>query len=70
VLLTTPNITGIVFANAVYGLIRISTVFRRRAFAVISVGGFVGSALELHPLNCVSKMKMFVPASCVGKTLL
>src|SRR5215211_7113099 len=68
VLLTTPNITGIVLAGMLFGAIGLSTVFERRAFCryLCPVGGFIGIYAQTAPLELRINDKQ-VCASCVGK---
>ncbi len=68
VLLTTPNITGIVLAVMLFGAIGLSTIFERRAFCryLCPVGGFIGIYAQTAPLELRIKDKQ-VCASCVGK---
>ena len=68
VLLTTPNITGIVLAGMLFGAIGLSTIFERRAFCryLCPVGGFIGIYAQTAPLELRINDKQ-VCASCVGK---
>jgi polyferredoxin len=68
VLLTTPNITGIVLAVMLFGAIGLSTVFERRAFCryLCPVGGFIGIYAQTAPIELRIKDKQ-VCARCVGK---
>ena len=68
VLLTTPNITGIVLAVMLFGAMGLSTIFERRAFCryLCPVGGFIGIYAQTAPLELRIKDKQ-VCASCVGK---
>lgn len=68
VLLTTPNITGIVLAVMLFGAIGLSTIFERRAFCryLCPVGGFIGIYSQTAPIELRIKDKQ-VCASCVGK---
>jgi polyferredoxin len=68
VLLTTPNITGIVLAAMLFGAIGLSTVFERRAFCryLCPVGGFIGIYSQTAPLELRIKDKG-VCAACEGK---
>ena len=68
VLLTTPNITGIVLAVMLFGAIGLSTFFERRAFCryLCPVGGFIGIYAQTAPLELRIKDRQ-VCASCVGK---
>jgi len=68
VLLTTPNITGIVLAAMLFGAIGLSTVFERRAFCryLCPVGGFIGLYSQTAPIELRIKDKQ-VCAICVGK---
>lgn len=68
VLLTTPNITGIVLAAMLFGAIGLSMIFERRAFCryLCPVGGFIGVYAQAAPIELRIKDKQ-VCASCVGK---
>jgi len=68
VLLTTPNITGIVLAVMLFGAIGLSTIFERRAFCrfLCPVGGFIGIYSQIAPIELRIKEKQ-VCASCIGK---
>jgi ferredoxin len=68
VLLTTPNITGIVLAVMLFGAVGLSTIFERRAFCryLCPVGGFIGIYAQTAPIELRIKDKQ-VCASCVGK---
>lgn len=68
VLLTTPNITGIVLAVMLFGAIGLSTIFERRAFCryLCPVGGFIGIYAQIAPIELRIKDKQ-ICASCVGK---
>src|SRR5574339_171950 len=68
VLLTTPNITGIVLAAMLFAAIGLSTVFERRAFCryLCPVGGFIGIYAQTAPVELRIKDKQ-VCAKCVGK---
>jgi hypothetical protein len=68
VLLTTPNITGIVLAVMLFGAIGLSMIFERRAFCryLCPVGGFIGIYAQTAPFELRIKDKQ-VCASCVGK---
>lgn len=68
VLLTTPNITGIVLAVMLFGAIGLSTVFERRAFCryLCPVGGFIGLYSQAAPVELRIKDKG-ICAACVGK---
>ena len=68
VLLTTPNITGIVLAVMLFGAMGLSTIFERRAFCryLCPVGGFIGIYAQTAPIELRIKDKQ-VCASCVGK---
>jgi ferredoxin len=68
VLLTTPNITGIVLAAMLFGAIGLSTVFERRAFCryLCPVGGFIGLYSQTAPIELRIKDKQ-VCVTCVGK---
>jgi polyferredoxin len=68
VLLTTPNITGIVLAAMLFAAIGLSTVFERRAFCryLCPVGGFIGLYSQTAPIELRIKDKQ-VCATCEGK---
>ena len=68
VLLTTPNITGIVLAAMLFAAIGLSTVFERRAFCryLCPVGGFIGIYSQTAPIELRIKDKQ-VCAACDGK---
>jgi ferredoxin len=68
VLLTTPNVTGIVLAAMLFAAIGLSTVFERRAFCryLCPVGGFIGLYSQTAPVELRIKDKE-VCASCEGK---
>src|SRR5512145_1109405 len=68
VLLTTPNITGIVLAAMLFAAIGLSTVFERRAFCryLCPVGGFIGLYSQTAPIELRIKNKD-VCATCVDK---
>jgi polyferredoxin len=68
VLLTTPNITGIVLAAMFFAAIGLSTVFERRAFCryLCPVGGFIGLYSQTAPIELRIKDKQ-VCAACEGK---
>ena len=68
VLLTTPNITGIVLAAMLFAAIGLSTVFERRAFCryLCPVGGFIGIYSQTAPIELRIKEKQ-VCVSCEGK---
>ena len=68
VLLTTPNITGIVLAGMLFAAIGLSTVFERRAFCryLCPVGGFIGLYSQTAPIELRIKDKQ-VCATCEGK---
>jgi len=68
VLLTTPNITGIVLAAMFFAAIGLSTVYERRAFCryLCPVGGFIGLYSQTAPLELRIKDKE-VCAACKGK---
>src|SRR5215208_309206 len=68
VLLTTPNITGIVLAGMVFAAIGLSIIFERRAFCryLCPVGGFIGLYSQTAPIELRIKNKQ-VCASCEGK---
>jgi polyferredoxin len=68
VLLTTPNITGIVLAAMLFTAIGLSIVFERRSFCryLCPVGGFIGIYSQTAPLELRIKDKK-VCAACEGK---
>jgi polyferredoxin len=68
VLLTTPNITGVVLAAILFAAIGLSVVFERRSFCryLCPVGGFIGLYSQTAPLELRIKDKQ-VCAACVGK---
>ena len=68
VLLTTPNVTGIVLAVMLFAAIGLSTVFERRAFCryLCPVGGFIGLYSQTAPIELRIKDKQ-VCVSCEGK---
>jgi polyferredoxin len=68
VLLTTPNITGIVLAAMLFAAIGLSTVFERRAFCryLCPVGGFIGLYSQTAPIELRIKDKQ-VCVQCEGK---
>jgi ferredoxin len=68
VLLTTPNITGIVLAAMLFAAIGLSTVFERRSFCryLCPVGGFIGLYSQTAPIELRIKDKQ-VCVSCEGK---
>jgi polyferredoxin len=68
VLLTTPNITGIVLAAMLFAAIGLSTVFERRSFCryLCPVGGFIGLYSQTAPIELRIKDKQ-VCAACEGK---
>ena len=68
VLLTTPNITGIVLAGMLFAAIGLSTVFERRSFCryLCPVGGFIGLYSQTAPIELRIKDKQ-ICASCEGK---
>jgi polyferredoxin len=68
VLLTTPNITGIVLAGMLFAAIGLSTIFERRAFCryLCPVGGFIGIYSQTAPIELRIKDKQ-VCANCEGK---
>ena len=68
VLLTTPNITGIVLAAMLFAAIGLSTVFERRAFCryLCPVGGFIGLYSQTAPIELRIKDKQ-VCVTCDGK---
>jgi polyferredoxin len=68
VLLTTPNITGIVLASMLFAAIGLSTIFERRAFCryLCPVGGFIGLYSQVAPIELRIKDKQ-VCVKCEGK---
>jgi hypothetical protein len=68
VLLTTPNITGIVLVAMLFGAIALSMVFERRAFCryLCPVGGFIGLYSQTAPIELRIKDKQ-VCVKCEGK---
>src|SRR5512134_1928479 len=68
VLLTTPNITGIVLATMLFAAIGLSTIFERRAFCryLCPVGGFIGLYSQTAPIELRIKDKQ-ICVTCEGK---
>jgi ferredoxin len=68
VLLTTPNITGIVLAAMLFTAIGLGIVFERRAFCryLCPVGGFIGLYSQTAPIELRIKDKQ-VCVKCEGK---
>ena len=68
ILLTTPNITGIVLAAMLFAAIGLSTIFERRAFCryLCPVGGFIGLYSQTAPIELRIKDKQ-ICAKCEGK---
>jgi ferredoxin len=68
VLLTTPNITGIVLAAMLFAAIGLSTVFERRSFCryLCPVGGFIGLYSQTAPIELRIKDKQ-ICVTCDGK---
>src|SRR5215213_5418555 len=68
VLLTTPNVTGIVLAGMLFAAIGLSMVFERRSFCryLCPVGGFIGIYSQMAPLELRIKDKQ-VCVTCEGK---
>jgi hypothetical protein len=68
VLLTTPNITGIILAVMLFGAIGLSTIFERRAFCryLCPVGGFIGIYSQTAPIELRIKDKQ-ICANCKDK---
>jgi hypothetical protein len=68
VLLTTPNITGIVLAAMLFAAIGLSAVFERRAFCryLCPVGGFIGIYSQTAPIELRIKDKQ-ICANCKDK---
>src|SRR5215211_416554 len=69
VLLTTPNITGIVLAGMLFAAIALSIVFERRSFCryLCPVGGFIGLYSQTAPIELRIKDKG-VCGNCEGKS--
>src|SRR5574342_1332508 len=59
VLLTTPNITGIVLAAMLFAAIGLSVIFERRSFCryLCPVGGFIGIYSQIAPVELRIKDK-------------
>lgn len=68
VLLTTPNITGVVLTAMLFAAIGLSAVFERRAFCryLCPVGGFIGLYSQMAPIELRIKDKQ-VCVTCEGK---
>lgn len=68
VLLTSPNITGVVLAAMLFAAIGLSVVFERRAFCryLCPVGGFIGLYSQTAPIELRIKDKQ-VCVTCEGK---
>ncbi|HEY5730079.1 MAG TPA: 4Fe-4S binding protein [Anaerolineales bacterium] len=68
VLLTTPNVTGIVLAAMLFAAIGISAIFERRAFCryLCPVGGFIGLYSQTAPIELRIKDKQTC-VNCEGK---
>lgn len=68
VLLTTPNITGIVLAAMLFAAIGLSMIFERRAFCryLCPVGGFIGLYSQISPIELRIKDKQ-ICVTCDGK---
>src|SRR6266487_1435294 len=68
VLLTVPNITGIVLAAMLFAAIGLSTIFERRSFCryLCPVGGFIGLYSQTAPIELRIKDKE-VCVKCEGK---
>ena len=68
VLLTTPNVTGIVLVAMLFAAIGLSIVFERRSFCryLCPVGGFIGIYSQTAPVELRIKDKQ-VCAACEGK---
>lgn len=68
VLLTSPDITGIVLAVMLFAAIGLSTIFERRAFCryLCPVGGFIGLYSQTAPIELRIKDKQ-VCVKCEGK---
>lgn len=68
ILLTTPNITGIVLAAMLFAAIGLSTIYERRAFCryLCPVGGFIGLYAQTAPIELRIKDKQ-ICVTCEGK---
>jgi len=68
VLLTTPNMTGIVLAGMLFAAIGLSMIFERRAFCryLCPVGGFIGIYSQTAPIELRIKEKQ-ICVTCEGK---
>ncbi len=68
VLLTTPNITGIILAAMLFTAIGLGAIFERRAFCryLCPVGGFIGLYSQAAPIELRIKDKQ-VCVTCEGK---
>ncbi len=68
VLLTTPNITGIVLAAMLFAAIGLSMIFERRSFCryLCPVGGFIGLYSQTAPIELRIKDKQ-ICVKCEGK---
>ncbi|MEW6030309.1 MAG: 4Fe-4S binding protein [Chloroflexota bacterium] len=68
VLLTTPNVTGIVLAAMLFAAIGLSMIFERRAFCryLCPVGGFIGLYSQTAPIELRIKDKQ-ICVKCEGK---
>lgn len=68
VLLTTPNVTGIVLAAMLFAAIGLSMVFERRAFCryLCPIGGFIGIYSQVSPIELRIKEKQTC-VTCRGK---
>jgi len=68
VLLTTPNITGIILAAMLFAAIGLSMIFERRAFCryLCPVGGFIGLYSQTAPIELRIKDKQ-ICVTCEGK---
>ncbi len=68
ILLTTPNVTGIVLAAMLFAAIGLSMVFERRSFCryLCPVGGFIGLYSQTAPIELRVKDRQ-ICVTCVGK---
>lgn len=68
VLLTTPNITGIVLAVMLFTALGLSAIFERRSFCryLCPVGGFIGQYSQIAPIELRIKDKQAC-VTCNGK---
>ena len=68
VLLTTPNVTGIVLAAMLFSAIGLSMIFERRSFCryLCPVSGFIGLYSQVAPIELRIKDKQTC-VTCIGK---